>query len=61
MKKDEYVDSVKAEIKKMHDDGLFKVFNDGEKVIMDADTFIELVGCKVSFDKIVSDIQGATK
>jgi hypothetical protein len=28
---------------------------------MDADTFIELVTYKVNFDKLVSDIQGATK
>lgn len=58
MKKDKYVENVKAEIKKMHDDGLFKVFNNGEKVIIDADTFIELVGYKVSLNKIVSDVQG---
>jgi hypothetical protein len=45
----------------MHDNGVIRMFNDGEKVIMDADTFIELVTYKVNFDKLVSDIQGATK
>lgn len=61
MKQKEYEEKVKAEINKMHDDGLFNVFNDGKKVIMDDDTFIKLVGYKVNFDKLVSDIQGATK
>lgn len=52
----EFEKCVREEIDKMHDDGLFNVFNDGKKVIMDADAFIELVGYKVGFDKIVSDI-----
>jgi hypothetical protein len=58
----EFEKRVREEINKMHDDGLFNVFNDGKKVIIDADTFVELVGYKVSFNKIVSDVlQGATK
>jgi hypothetical protein len=57
----EFEKRVREEINKMHDDGLFNVFNDGKKVIMDDDTFIKLVGYKVNFDKLVSDIQGATK
>jgi hypothetical protein len=57
----EFEKRVREEINKMHDDGLFNVFNDGKKVIMYDDTFIKLVGYKVNFDKLVSDIQGATK
>ena len=57
----EFEKRVREEINKMHDDGLFNVFNDGKKVIMDDDTFIKLVGYKVNFNKLVSDIQGATK
>jgi hypothetical protein len=62
MKKDDkYTKCVREEINKMHDDGLFNVFNDGKKVIMDADAFIELVCYKVNFNEIKNDIQGATK
>ena len=57
----EFEKLVREEIDKMHDDGLFNVFNDGKKVIMDDETFIKLVGYKVNFNKLVSDIQGATK
>jgi hypothetical protein len=57
----EFEKRVREEINKMHDDELFNVFNDGKKVIMDDDTFIKLVGYKVNFDKLVSDIQGVTK
>ena len=56
----EFEKRVREEINKMHDDGLFNVFNDGKKVIMDDDTFIKLVGYKVNFNKLVSDIQGIT-
>jgi hypothetical protein len=61
MKQEEYEEKIKVEINKMHDDGLFNVFNDGKKIIMNDDTFIKLVGYKVNFDKLVSDIQGVTK
>jgi hypothetical protein len=60
-KVNEFEKRVREEINKMHDNGVIRMFNDGEKVIMDADTFIELVTYKVNFDKLVSDIQGATK
>lgn len=61
MKQEEYEEKVKAEIKKMCDDGLFNVFNDGKKVIMDANAFIGLVSYKVNFNELVSNIQGVTK
>ena len=61
MKQEEYEEKIKVEINKMHDDGLFNVFNDGKKIIMNDDTFIKLVGYKVNFNELVSNIQGATK
>jgi hypothetical protein len=61
MKQEEYEEKIKVEINKMHDDGLFNVFNDGKKIIMNDDTFIKLVGYKVNFNELVSNIQGAIK
>lgn len=57
----EFEKRVREEINKMHNDGVVQMFNEGKKVIMDADTFIELVSYKVNFNKLVSDIQGVTK
>lgn len=57
----EFEKRVREEINKMHDDGVVQMFNDGKKVIMDADTFIGLVSYKVNFNELISNIQGAIK